>query len=96
MKKELLPIIFLVGILAIGCKNDHDSPELSPIDTSKVKIISDVTSNPAAGVDDYYRRSDNPPVGCQNDSAEGSCAEVCRSYCQWSRNHAETLLRGDA
>ena len=26
MKKELLPIIFLVGILAIGCKNDHDSP----------------------------------------------------------------------
>lgn len=49
MKKELLPIIFLAGILAISCKNDHDSPELSPIDTSKVKIISDVTSNPAAG-----------------------------------------------
>lgn len=47
MKKIIFPFTVAVSLLFAACQ-DHDSPELAPIDTSKVKITSDVTATPAA------------------------------------------------
>ncbi len=45
MKKIIFPLALAASLLFAGCQ-DHDSPELSPIDTSKVKITSEVTATP--------------------------------------------------
>lgn len=47
MKKFIFPFAFAASLLLAGCQ-DHDSPELAPIDTSKVKITSDVTATPTS------------------------------------------------
>ncbi|MDE6265211.1 MAG: hypothetical protein K2M11_08730, partial [Paramuribaculum sp.] len=47
MKKFIFPFAFAASLLLAACQ-DHDSPELAPIDTSKVKLTSDVTATPTA------------------------------------------------
>lgn len=47
MKKFVLPLTLLVSFFVASCADDHDDPEMSPIDTTAVKITANIKSAPA-------------------------------------------------
>ena len=75
--KVIIAAVAAVCVVLVGCA-DHDNPELEPIDTSDVKITSDVKVSPQVAWS-WYDQSEQLKVSVDNVNMDAPKGVVLRS-----------------
>lgn len=63
MKNFVIPFVLFVSLFVGSCASDHDDPEMSPIDTSLIKITANVK---AAPTDDWLNPTEEMTLTVSN------------------------------